>query len=194
MAPPCSAGCSQGGSQFGADVMDQTMNLTALHLEAGEGGQIFTGGLESFPSRGPGGQAHQRGRKAPHQSQGFIQRKTPVAGLRAVKVRTAEFDQAEDRMHRNLAVGVAFLAGTTGVFRDRKPALSIQFFQQLPSVFEQSLPQAQFDGFAVANAVLAQVLARQSQEGFGFLELLPGELWRLEFFFRSGLWHSSRVT
>jgi hypothetical protein len=65
--------------------------------------------------------------------------------------------------------------------------------EQSAPVLEQGLPQAHFDGFAIADSVPGQILAGEPQEGFGFLELLVGDLCRLEFFLRSESPASSRL-
>ena len=95
-----------------------------------------------------------------------------------------QFHNAEDGMHLEFAAGMGFFPGTAGVVGNRKLGLGIELFEQTAAVFEQGLAQSQLNGFAVADPIAPQILASQSQEGFGFLKLLVGEFWRLEFFYR----------
>jgi hypothetical protein len=97
-------------------------------------------------------------------------------------------------MHRQSAIRVAFFARTAGVVRDTELALGVKFFEQTTSILEQSLAQSKLDGFAVANPVALEILARQPQEGLGFLELFVRDFLRLEFFFLSVPCPSSRVS
>ena len=95
-------------------------------------------------------------------------------------------------MHLEPAAGVAFFAGPTGVIWNGEFPL-IKLFEQLAAILEQGLAQTQLDGFAVARAIVLQVLADQSQESFGFLELLVDDFLRLEFFLLPEFSDSSRV-
>jgi hypothetical protein len=84
-------------------------------------------------------------------------------------------------MHLEGTLGVAFFAKATGIIRNGEFPL-VKLFEQVASVLEQSLAQTQLDGFAVASPVFLQILADQSQEGFGFLEPFAGDFLWLEFF------------
>src|SRR5439155_10285898 len=155
--------------------------------------QVLAGRFVAFSSRRPRCQTHERGRKALHQTQGLIQRKASRARSGRIKVMAMQFHDAEDRMHRKLPVGVRFFASTAGVVRDGELGLGVELFEQTAAVFEQGFAQPQLDGFTVANPVALQIPASQSQEGFGFLELLVGQFLRLEFFLRPESCDSKRV-
>jgi hypothetical protein len=64
-------------------------------------------------------------------------------------------------MHSKMAVGMAFFTRTAGIVRNGEFLLGVESFEQAAAVFEQGFPQAQLDGFAVADSVALQILAGQ---------------------------------
>ena len=131
------------------------MDLAALDLNPGQSGQVLAGCFVAFLSRRPGRQTHQGGRKAFHQSQRFIQRKTPPSRVRMVEIIAPKFHQSENGMHLHRAGRMDFFAAPAGVVRDQQVSLGVELLEQKTTIFEQSLTQPQFKGFAVANTVLA---------------------------------------
>lgn len=119
----------QRRGHFRADAIDQTMDLTARNGNPGQGQQVLAGRFVAFPGRRPRPQAHQRRRKALHQTQGLIQRKASGAGGWRIKIRAMQFHDPQDPMHLKLPVGMAFFARTGGVVRDAEALLGVELFR-----------------------------------------------------------------
>lgn len=110
-----------------------------------------------------------------------------------VEIVPADLHGAKNSVDLLGAMRMTFFPRAAGVLRQISGTVVQQILQQVASVFEQGLPQSQFDCLQIANARLFPLLADQPQEGSGFSKLFLCDLRGLEFFLASGWSFSHRV-
>jgi hypothetical protein len=103
-----------------------------------------------------------------------------------VKIVASQAHAAEEGVHLEGALGMAFFAGAAGIIRNVQGVRRQEPFQQAASIFEQRLAQAQLDGFQIANALPGKALLNEPQEGPRLPELFFLDFRELEFFLTSG--------
>jgi hypothetical protein len=99
-----------------------------------------------------------------------------------IKIPALQLNFAKDGLHQLAPVGVALFPRTTLDLGQAALHTPQQFLEQLSAILEKRSPQPKLHGLQIANPAPRKIFSNQSQEGFGFAELLGPNLLRLEFF------------